>query len=185
LNQKSLGLQISRSGKYIIYHTRKLRYFLQFLDVPPKIIHEDGNNRPTSELKAIRFNNEYDRDVALATYCSSLFFWYYIAYSDCRNLNKREVHSFPLTLAEMDASIKKRLGNLSKVLMMNLRNNSEMKMLRYKKYGDLNVQVFKPRLTKGIIDEIDIELSKHYGFTKDETSFILNYDLRFRMGADE
>ncbi len=33
---------------------------------------------------------------------------------------------------------------------------------------------------KPIIDEID----QHYGFTADELDFIINYDIRYRMGKD-
>jgi hypothetical protein len=34
------------------------------------------------------------------------------------------------------------------------------------------------------MDEIDRELAKHYGFTEEELNFIINYDIKFRMGKD-
>jgi len=34
-----------------------------------------------------------------------------------------------------------------------------------------------------IIDEIDRVLAKHYGFTEEELDFIINYDIKYRMGA--
>ncbi|MFH1515159.1 MAG: hypothetical protein ABIG42_06840 [bacterium] len=33
-----------------------------------------------------------------------------------------------------------------------------------------------------IIDEIDRVLAKHYGFTDEELDFIINYDIKYRMG---
>jgi hypothetical protein len=33
-----------------------------------------------------------------------------------------------------------------------------------------------------IIDEIDTVLAEHYGFTEEELDFIINYDIKYRMG---
>ena len=35
-----------------------------------------------------------------------------------------------------------------------------------------------------IIDEIARVLAKHDGFTNEELDFIINYDIKYRMGAD-
>jgi hypothetical protein len=32
------------------------------------------------------------------------------------------------------------------------------------------------------IDEIDKVLAKHYGFTNEELDFIINYDIKYRIG---
>jgi hypothetical protein len=34
------------------------------------------------------------------------------------------------------------------------------------------------------IDEIDNELAKHYGFTDKELDFIINYNIKYRMGKE-
>ncbi len=39
----SLGSQTERNGKYVLYHTRKLRYFVQFMDCAPKMVDGQGN----------------------------------------------------------------------------------------------------------------------------------------------
>ncbi|MBC8243535.1 MAG: hypothetical protein H8E20_03995 [Verrucomicrobia bacterium] len=35
-----------------------------------------------------------------------------------------------------------------------------------------------------IIDEIDQVLAKHFGFAEEELDFIINYDIKYRMGLD-
>jgi len=39
-------------------------------------------------------------------------------------------------------------------------------------------------LSKAIIDEIDRVLAAHYGFTEEELDFILNYDIKYRLGRE-
>lgn len=38
--------------------------------------------------------------------------------------------------------------------------------------------------SKGAIDAIDTLLAAHYGFTDEELDFIINYDIKYRMGRD-
>jgi hypothetical protein len=33
-----------------------------------------------------------------------------------------------------------------------------------------------------LIDEIDVALAKHYGFNAEELDYIINYDIKYRMG---
>ncbi|MFY9118761.1 MAG: hypothetical protein WAO57_00385, partial [Syntrophomonadaceae bacterium] len=130
------------------------------------------------------FSDKNKAMLALPTYLSSLFFWYYISYSDCRNLNKREVVSFPISLDTMNSHIIKELKQLNNKILDNLQSNSYFQEAYYKAYGNLKMQVFQPRLSKPIIDEIDNILAQHYGFTPEELDFIINYDIKYRMGKE-
>ena len=40
-------------------------------------------------------------------------------------------------------------------------------------------------MAKPFFDEIDRILAQHYGFSDEELDFILNYDIKYRMGQDE
>jgi hypothetical protein len=41
---------------------------------------------------------------------------------------------------------------------------------------------FNVKECKPILDEIDAQLARHYGFTEEELDFILNYDIKYRLG---
>jgi len=43
---------------------------------------------------------------------------------------------------------------------------------------------YYPVKSKPIIDEIDKVLARHYGFTEEELDFIINYDIKYRMGDE-
>ena len=53
-----------------------------------------------------------------------------------------------------------------------------------KKTGRTETQSFKVQKSKPVIDRIDRVLAPHYGFTDEELDFIINYDIKYRMGLD-
>ena len=52
-------------------------------------------------------------------------------------------------------------------------------------HDTLRVQCIVPKLSNSIIDESDKVLAKHYGFNEEELDFIINYDIKYRMGASD
>jgi hypothetical protein len=53
-----------------------------------------------------------------------------------------------------------------------------------KQTGRTETQSFKIQKSKPVITQIDRLLARHYGFTEEEMDFIINYDIKFRMGKD-
>ena len=47
----------------------------------------------------------------------------------------------------------------------------------------LIIETFNISESKAIIDQIDAVLAEHYGFTQEELDFIINYDIKYRMGG--
>ena len=48
--------------------------------------------------------------------------------------------------------------------------------------GLVEYYVYYPKKSNPIIDKIDTILAKHYGFTEEELDYIINYDIKHRMG---
>ncbi len=172
------------NGKHELYYTRKLSHFVQILDFVPTMT-QDGEKRSPSELKAISFGSKVQRDTYLAILNSSLFFWLLTVYSDCRNLNRREVEQVRFDLESASPELVQSLSELAAELMKDVRKNSKIVKMTYKKLGTLAIQCTYPRYSKLIIDEIDSLLSKHYGLDETETDFLLNVDIKYRMGAGD
>ncbi|TRZ86746.1 hypothetical protein D4R89_10660 [bacterium] len=181
---RTLDYLITKVGKHLIYYTRKLSGFVQILNFVPLIYDEQGKRRKPSELKELPFSSNETRDVSLATLNSSLFYWFLTAYSDCRNLNKREVNWMPLNFDKLGRATLAVLSSLANRLMEDFRHKSKLLEMSYEQLGKLNVQCIYPKRSKEIIDEIDGVLAKHYGFTDEELDFIINYDIKYRMGKD-
>jgi len=184
LKKTQLGSCISRDGEFSIYYTRKLSHFVQVLDFIPNISDDNGQERVPSELKTITFQKQLERDVFLSILNSGTFYWLLIVYSDCRNLNKREVESVRLDLDNANPNLAVDLAKLCRKLMKDIAKKSRTLTMNYKKLGRLHIQCTYPRLSKQLIDSIDRTLSKHYGFSDEELDFIINYDIKYRMGQN-
>ena len=181
---RSLAFYTQKSGKYRIFYTPKLSGFVQILDFVPSIYDaSNGQKREPSLLHSVRFATSHHRDVLLSLLNSNLFFWLVTIYSDCRNLNKREVYSVRVDIEKASPQIVSQLQSLSGDLMDDLRRHSKLVKMAYKSLGQtLTIQCIYPKYSKPIIDEIDGVLAKHYGFTDEELDFIINYDIKYRMG---
>ncbi len=66
--------------------------------------------------------------------------------------------------------------------LRDLERNSTMLVRQQKQTGKTQTQSFKIQKSKAIINQIDRDLAKHYGFTQEELDFIINYDIKYRMG---
>jgi hypothetical protein len=174
----------SGTGRHIVFYSRKVGYFLQILNFAPRVLDGKGSSRPPSEFKELRFTTEEHAALALCCLNSNLFYWFVTVFSDCRHVNKREVDAFPINLEALAASTaKKPLLKLARTLMDDLQRNSEKRTMRFQ-HDTLTIQCIYPKSSKPILDEIDRVLAAHYGFTDEELDFIINYDIKYRMGRD-
>jgi hypothetical protein len=116
-----------------------------------------------------------------ATMHSSLFFVYFTAFSDCFHLSDNLVRAFPVpkTLVE-----DKRMAELGKQLMEALQGTAERKTIQTRDGYRIAYDEYYGWKAKAIIDQIDRVLGKHFGFTEEELDFIINYDIKFRMGQN-
>jgi hypothetical protein len=48
----------------------------------------------------------------------------------------------------------------------------------------LLIESYDSGLSKRILDDIDRVLGDQYGFTAEELDFIVNYDIKYRLGRD-
>lgn len=111
-----------------------------------------------------------------------MFYWNYIGYTDCRNLTKAFIDNFscPSSLA-IDDNLKIAASSLF----------ADYETNRYKKdtyYKSTNRNViyyeYYPKRSKSIIDIVDNLIALHYHFSEEELDFIINYDIKYRMGDE-
>jgi hypothetical protein len=130
----------------------------------------------TTSNKRRSFQSGYKRDVFVALFNSSLFWWYYTVTFDTFNLKDYMLFGFRFSYPE-DITLVDALCSCCQRLMNDFRANAQH--LKRGKTGSYTVYA---RKSKHIIDDIDRILARHYGFTDEELEFIIDYDIGYRMG---
>ena len=76
------------------------------------------------------------------------------------------------------------MSRLGKLYLEDIDKNSQMLVRQQKQTGKTETQSFAIKTSKPIIDTIDRVMAEHYGFTEEELDFIINYDIKYRMGRE-
>lgn len=158
-------------GSSIYYRTAGIRYWIIFLN--------KGFGTESLSNKVAYFNSSDKAKFYMAALNSNLFWWYYALNFDMFNLKDYMIFSFRLNY-EFDSEINK----LSEILERNLDKNKQELIVNSATRGIVSSFVYKKKCSKCIIDKIDFLLAKHYGFTEEELDFIINYDIKYRMGDE-
>ena len=179
----TIGGRSVRSGPESINFSRKVGYFLQVINFQPRVVDGLGNLRSPSEFKSLSFRSSAEQYAALALLNSNLFYWFITIYSDCRHLNKREIDSmpFPDQLIQKE-KINSRLKEDIEALMENLRQTADTRTMRFR-HDHLIIECIIPKLSKSLIDNIDLHVADIFKFTDEETDFLVNYDIKYRIGG--
>ncbi|MDQ3693712.1 MAG: SAM-dependent methyltransferase [Chloroflexota bacterium] len=160
---------------------RIVRYFIKGLTFSPAFIDASGKSGRSEDYKLFAFSSDEMKSVA-AILNSTFHYWFWRAHSDGFHCGYADVYFVPFG-RRFDVEIRNALDALTENLMSDWNNNSVIKSIKSKS-GAIQYQEFHPSMSKPIIDEIDRILAKHYGFTDEELDFIINYDIKYRMGRD-
>ena len=173
------GSSFSKSAIY--FRAAGGGYFL-LIKNQKSITYIDGVLEDVKAEKEIKINDAYNNSAVGAIVSSSLFYWNYIAYTDCRNLTKSYIDNFPapiLVVKDVD------LVTNGTALFADYESNKFTKNTYYKSTGrNVIYDEYYPKRSKKLIDEIDKCIAKYYNFTEEELDFIINYDIKYRMGDE-
>jgi len=180
ITQQSTPLELlySDNGHRVYYKNAGGRYWRLIKSFPTGFSSDKGATTTTTEKTfAVSPDNV---PFVVAVLSSSLFYWFWRCFSNCRHLTDRELSVFPTP--KMSISMKKQMTSLGKEFEKSLRKNKTTLTTNNKQSGLVVQDQFHVIKSKPIIDEIDELLAKHYGFTEEELDFIINYDIKYRMG---
>jgi len=139
-------------------------------------------DRSTDHLKDLFFDSNDSAVVVGAILNSTCFYYWFSIQGNCRNIAGFDIESFPI--GTINPSTQESLKQTFSSLMEDLQKHSKRRIYNYQHSGKVEYDEFYPSQSKPIIDEIDRVLAQHYGFTPEELDFIINYDIKYRMGRD-
>ena len=166
-------------GEKIYYRSAGGRYW-KLIKSYPTYFRSATCNSSTTE-SSISLDGELTKGV-VAILSSSLFYWFWRIVSNCRHITNRELLNFPLSKSSLlhieDLSV------LAEEYETDLENNKKRVTTNSERSGEIVQDFYFARMSKPIVDKIDTLLAEHYGFTPEELDFIINYDIKYRMGDE-
>lgn len=173
----------ARHSNNMLVYKRRWSYFLLFADTIRDIVLPDDSTRQQQDVKTLALQPHIDRYVFIALLSSNLFYFHYSVFSDFRHVNRADFAAFHFDYARLSGNIVDTLSKLGKTLMQSYLDNLEWRRCNYVgSIGACLVPFYRQGASKPIIDEIDRALAQHYGLTGEELDFVVNYDIKYRLG---
>jgi hypothetical protein len=177
----SLEELTSKSNKGTVYYQEACRYWLKASHKVPRFIKNGVSMEPPHGRK-IGFRDKKAAAFGAALLNSSLFYWWYSAFSDCEHVNDALVRSFPVPAGWESID----WVTLCDDLVRNLQKDAVKKTIKTKQGHTIKYDEISAAKSKELIDRIDERLSEVYGLNGEEADFIKNYDVKYRLaGTDE
>lgn len=158
---KTLGDFYVKDGEPVFYRTSGGRYY-----------HLVTNFSTGSNKEAIVLVSEKYRNLVGAILSSSLYYWFYSAYSNNLDIKTSDLAEFPI---DLDTFSDFQISEISKIYekyMVELQENS---------YVEGGFRRFIARKSKYLLDQIDLAIYKNFGLNDDEVDFIINFSKEFRV----
>jgi hypothetical protein len=180
--KKALNLFVKKNSPYEVYSHRIVAHFVKAMDFVPFFRSERDGTKRSEDYKVFAVETARAREALTAVLNSSLFYSWFVTYSDVYHCGRDIILDFPINLATLADSFGSDLEKLNQRLMNSLRQHAKRRKVPYEATGIVEYDEFYPRKSKLIIDEIDRVLRAHYGLDEEELDFIINYDIKYRMG---
>jgi len=171
--QTKLGSFIKTFGSPIIYRFAGGRYF--------KVVTNYSNG--SSAERTIYFANSKIADAVGCILSSNLSFWFYQIFSDNLNWKTYEIENF--TIPQLSSENIIYLDKLYSRYLTDIEAKANIRTTSGEStYNVDSFKEYKIVRSKSIIDEIDDYICPLYGLTQEETDFIKNYELEFRLAGE-
>jgi hypothetical protein len=179
------ALEVSILNK--IYSQKPFSFYLSSKNFNTKIYYHSGGRyfrkciqqKLSNEYKELLVRPGQEKNV-ICLISSSLYYWYWLIESDCYHVTKTDIVEFP---SHARVFSDHQLIELGHNLLTDLERNAVVR-IRHRKSGEVVNEVnYYVGKSKRLIDQIDLNIAEHYNLTDEETDFIINYDIKYRMGS--
>jgi len=165
-----------------LYVHRICRYFIKAFSFVPHFRDALGQIGRSEDYKPFHFNPS-QREAIAGYLNSSAFYWYWRGSADGFHCGYGDVFRAPFRPIS-DVKTKAKVAKKTDELFASLQAQSQIKRIKTAR-GVIEYQEFYPGLSKRVSDDIDIQLGEYWGLSDDETDYVINYDIKYRMSGTE
>jgi len=167
-------LLLTDASKWVMYFHRTPGYWIRMLDFLP-FFESPAGDRSVHHIRELCATSEAARSEVAGLGSSSLYFWWFFAIGNCRNLTKGDLLGFPAPRLDADGSAE--IVRLFHALMKSYKDNSSVKTRAKASYQEFDWVAAKPA-----VDAMDEFFANVFELTDEELDFVINYDIKIRVG---
>ncbi|GBF03871.1 hypothetical protein DAERI_010043 [Deinococcus aerius] len=176
-----LGQRLSPRGTgfNVYYKITGVGHWFTFTLRPPRFL-RGGTAGASTRESTMALGDEAALSTTFSLLNSSLFYWFYQVRTNCRDFNPSDYTTFPVP----DGVFERDFTTQARAIQDALDGSSSLGGVTHSQTGAIQVERFKPRVGKDLYDQVDAVLAEEYGFTAEELDFIVNYDIKYRLGSE-
>jgi hypothetical protein len=173
---------VSESG-HTAYAHRIVAHYIKAFDFIPFFQSERDGQKRSEDYKPFPLSTKAELAAFTGLLNSSIFYLWFIAYSDVFHCGRELILDFPADLATLAQS--EVLVEKTSALMVAYRETAVRREIPYKATGLVEYDEFYPRKVKSDVDRVDVVLGPLLGLTDEQIDFVCNFDFKFRTIAEQ
>jgi hypothetical protein len=166
------------------YCHRISRYFIKATNFVPYFSSEKDGVKRSDDFKLYYTDSDNISNIIVPIINSSLFYWFWRVMFDGYHCGKNNISAFPFNISKLGEIEIRELTSLNILLMEDFQLNSTLNQVRYRHTGLVEYDQFNVKKSKHILDKIDHVICNHLNFNAEEIDFIVNYEIKYRMGQE-
>lgn len=170
---------IQKDSLHLVYYQEACRYWVKACLGLPRF-KKNGVSSEPPHGRTLGFRKREYAGLAVCILNSSLFYWLYSVLSDCEHINDDFVRRFPLPNNFDENGWWQQGDELTKAI----RSSSKRKSITTKQGYLIEYDEINAAKERHLIEAVDELLAKGFGLTDQELDFIVNYDIKYRLGTD-
>ncbi|MBK8115449.1 MAG: Eco57I restriction-modification methylase domain-containing protein [Candidatus Accumulibacter sp.] len=179
-SSRVVDILTSKSSEYKVFYQEACRYWAKSSTFAPRFI-RNGEAVDQPHGRTIGLSDTAPAGFVNCLLNSSLFYWYYSTLADCEHINDSLVRGFPLP-ADWSRTD---WAALSEGIDGELRRSAVPKKIRTKQGHVIEYDEIDGKRARDVIIQADVALTRHFGLSDIEVDYLVNYDIKYRMGQGD
>lgn len=180
---RTIARSVVSESAHTAYAHRIVAHYIKAFDFIPFFQSERDGQKRSEDYKPFPFLTHPELEAFTGLLNSSVFYLWFVAYSDVFHCGRDLILDFPADLSALSES--EELVTKTRELMQAYRDTAVRRAIPYKATGLVEYDEFYPRNLKNEIDSVDRVLAPLFGLSDHQIDFICNFDVKFRTVVEQ
>ena len=180
---RTVARSVVSASVHTAYAHRIVAHYIKAFDFIPFFQSERDGQKRSEDYKPFSFLTQPELEAFTGLMNSSVFYLWFIAYSDVFHCGRDLILDFPADLSALSKS--EELATKTCELMQAYRDTAVRRAIPYKATGLVEYDEFYPRKIKDEIDNVDRVLAPLFGLSDHQIDFVCNFDVKFRTAVEQ